>query len=69
MTTSVITALTDVWDAVSTWLVGAFKGIMPMFYDAESGLTFMGVLAAASLGVGLIFLLIRIVQNFIHFRS
>lgn len=64
---SVITAITDVFDAISEWLVGAVTGIFPMFYAADTGLTFLGVLAVAGLAFSVVFLLIGIVQKFLHF--
>ena len=69
MTTSVITAVTEVFTAIADWLVDAFAGIMPMFYSSETGLTFLGVLASAALGFSICMMLIQWVNSFLHFRS
>lgn len=69
MTTSVITAVTEVFTSIANWLVDAFAGIMPMFYDSETGLTFLGVLASAALGFSICMMLIQWVNSFLHFRS
>lgn len=66
---SVLSTIFDVFSEVSSWIVEAVTGIIPMFYTAESGLTFLGVLAVASLAISVVFLLIGIVQNFLHFRG
>lgn len=64
---AILTAITDVFTAISTWIVEAVGGVMPMFYVAETGLTFLGVLAVAGLAFSVVFLLIGIVQRFLHF--
>lgn len=63
---AILTAITDVFSAISTWIVDAVAGVMPMFY-AEGALTFLGVLAVAGLAFSVVFLLIGIVQRFLHF--
>lgn len=67
--TNVLEAILDVFDAVSTWIQSAVTSVMPMFYNAESGLTFLGVLAVAGLAFSVVFLIIGIIQNFLHFRG
>lgn len=53
---AILTAITDVFTAISTWIVEAIGGVMPMFYVAETGLTFLGVLAVAGLAFSVVFL-------------
>lgn len=64
----IITAITNVFDAIGTWLVGAVGDMMPLFYT-ETGLTLLGVLAIASLAVSISFLLIGIIQRFLGFGA
>lgn len=64
---AILTAITEVFTAISEWIVGAVSGVMPMFYVADTGLTFLGVLAVAGLAFSVVFLLIGIVQRFLHF--
>lgn len=66
--TNVLNAILDVFDAVSTWIGEAVTAVIPMFYGAD-GLTFLGVLAVAGLAFSVIFLVIGIIQNFLHFRG
>lgn len=66
--TSVLNSILDVFDAVSTWIGEAVTAVIPMFY-AESGLTFLGVLAVAGLAFSVIFLIIGIIQRFLKFGS
>ena len=65
----IISAIFDVFDAITSWLTGAVVDIIPMFYAAETGLTFLGSLAVVGLGISVVFLLIGIIQNFLHFRG
>lgn len=67
--TGVLTSILDVFESVATWIVTAVQNVIPMFYVAETGLTFLGVLAVAGLAFSVVFLLIGIIQNFLHFRG
>lgn len=67
--TSVISAVLAVFTAIGEWIGTAVTALMPMFYVAETGLTFLGVLAVAGLGFSVIFLLLGLISNYLHFRS
>lgn len=67
--TNVLTAITDVFDAIGEWITGAVNNLIPMFYVPETGLTFMGTLAVAGLAVSVVFLLIGIIQRFLKFGA
>lgn len=66
---SVLTAILEVFSNVGTWITTAVQNIIPMFYVAETGLTFLGVLAVAGLAFSVVFLLIGIIQRFLHFAG
>ncbi len=66
---NVLDAILKVFTAVGTWIVGAVTQLQPMFYTAETGLTLLGVLAVAGLAFSVIFLIIGIIQRFMHFRG
>lgn len=68
-TETVLDAVLAVFTAIGNWITGAVTQLIPMFYTAEAGLTFMGVLAVAGLAFSVIFLVIGIIQNFLHFRG
>ena len=63
-----LSAILDVFTEIFQWLRFRFNSAWMVFYD-DGQLTFFGILAVASLGISLFFLLIRVVQNFLHFRS
>lgn len=65
----VLTSVLDVFSAIGTWIASAVADLIPMFYEASTGLTFLGVLAVAGLAFSVIFLIIGIIQNFLHFRG
>lgn len=67
--TSILTAILAVFSAIGKWISGAVTDLMPMFYTAEAGLTFLGVLAVAGLAFSVVFLVIGLLQNFLHFRG
>ena len=66
---AVLTAIFDVFTAVGEWIVTTVPELLTMFYTAESGLTILGVLAVASLAISVVFLIIGLIQNFLHFRG
>jgi hypothetical protein len=64
-----------VFSEVGDWIAGAVNDLIPMFYNANpaegetAGLTFLGVLAVAGLAISVVFLIIGVIQNFLHFRG
>lgn len=66
MTGTVLESIFAVFAAVGEWFVDAVTALIPMFY-AEGALTFLGVLAVAGLAISVVFLLLNIIQNFLHF--
>lgn len=72
--TSIISAFTDVFQAMGTWLVSFINSIIPLFWtEGTSGgtgsLTFLGVLAVIGLAISIFFLVMRVIENFLHLRS
>lgn len=66
---NVLEAILAVFLSVGEWISGAVTALVPMFWVAETGLTFLGVLAVAGLAISITFLLIGLIQNFLHFRG
>lgn len=66
---TIVTAITTVFDAISEWLVGALADLGAVFYVAETGLTFIGTLAVIGLAIGIVFLVMGVIQNFLRMRS
>ena len=58
----------NVFSEISSWIVDTLPVVTGLFWTG-SGLTFMGVLAICGLGFSVIFLLIGVIQNFLHFRG
>lgn len=65
----IVTAVLDVFDSVGAWIVETIPTFVPMFYNAETGLTFMGVTLLMSLAFSVVFLLLALVQKFLSFRA
>ena len=53
---NVLEAILAVFSAVGGWISDAVTDLVPMFYTAESGLSFLGVLAVAGLAFSVVFL-------------
>ena len=63
---TIITKITDVFSAIGDWITTAIGDIMPLFY-ANDDLTLLGVLAVCGLAVSIFFLLMGVIQRFLHF--
>lgn len=71
---SIVTAMTTVFDAVFTWVKSAITSCIEVFYTAGAAdkpgeLTFLGVLALIALAISIFFLLVGLIQNFLHLRG
>ena len=70
----ILEAIFAVFTDVGDWIISALTSLMSIFWtagaDGAAGqLTFLGVLAVAGLAFSVIFLIIGIIQRFLHFRG
>lgn len=63
-----VTAITDIWSGLSTWITSSLSQVQVVFW-AEGQLTFLGQLAFIGLGIGIFFLIMGVIQNFLHLRG
>ena len=68
MTASVVSAITAVFTAIIEWVITAITAVVAVFWTGEA-LTFLGVLALLALAISIFFLLMGLIQNFLHFRG
>ena len=71
---TVLESVLSVFDAVGEWFADFVPTLFALFWTAGDGgasgeLTFLGVLAVAGLAISVVFLVIGIIQNFLHFRG
>ena len=66
---SVLEAILAVFMDIAEWVPTAITSLVPVFWNAESGLTFMGVLAVSGLAISVVFLIMGVIQRFLHFRG
>lgn len=67
MENTVLSEMLGVFEGVANWLTRAVQNIIPMFYAEETGLTFIGILAIASLAISVAFLLINVIRSYLTF--
>lgn len=65
---NILAAILAVFTQIGDWIIEQLNAMQPLFW-AEGSLTFLGVLSVSALGVGFIFLLVGIIQRFLHFRG
>lgn len=64
--------ISKIWTDVITWVVSSITALSGIFVTESSGvysLTFMGEIAMISLGIGVVFLVLRFIENKLHFRG
>lgn len=74
MENTVLNAVLDVFSAIGEWFSDFVPTLFSLFWTpgaaGEPGaLTFLGVLAVAGLAFSVVFLVIGLIQNFLHFRG
>lgn len=60
--------ITTVWTEVMLWITTSLASVQSVFYD-EGSLTFLGTLAVIGVAIGIGFLIIGVVQNFLKLRG
>lgn len=68
MTTTILDAVLKVFDSIATWFAEVMPVVLAIFYT-DGQLTVLGVLAVAGLAISVIFLIMGVIQNFLHFRG
>lgn len=58
-----------VFTGIGSWLVAELGNATSLFYQADTGLTILGVLAVAGLGIAVVFLLINWIKSLLQFRK
>lgn len=65
-----IEAVTGVFTEIGSWITTEIQSLTALFYNStDSSLTFLGLLAVCGLAFSVVFLLIGIIQRFLHFRG
>ncbi len=66
---SVVAQITGVFTSIGAWIAETLPTIVNVFYNAESGLTFIGTLAVIGVAISVFLLLMGLIQNFLHLRG
>lgn len=66
--TTIVSAITGIFDSVGDWLVNSINDVSALFYVPETGLTLIGVLAIMGLAIAVVMMLINVVKSFLRFR-
>ena len=58
-----------VFAGIGTWFIAELSNVTSLFYQADSGLTLLGVLSVSVIGIAVVFYLIKVIKNFLCFRG
>lgn len=59
-----VSKFVEVWQAILSFIVETFDSILPVFYTAESGLTFIGTMAVIMAGIAIVLLVWNLFRSF-----
>lgn len=65
---NIVQQMFGVFSDVGTWMIDSIKDITALFWDAETGLTFIGTLALVGLGIAVIRMIIAMIRSFMQLR-
>ena len=63
-----IAQITEVWQALVTFLTTMFEPVTEFFYNGEA-LTFAGTMAVVMAGIGLVLLVFNLIRSFLPMRG
>ena len=68
MVTKVIEVVTSWVTAFTTMFVDIFENLVKIFYTAEGGITLVGTLALAGLGIGLVYFAYKVIRKLMRLK-
>ena len=68
MVTKIIEIVTSWVTAFTTMFVSIFENLVKIFYNAETGVTLIGTLALAGMGIGLVFFAYKVIRRLMKLR-
>ena len=68
MINQVIEVVTSWVTAFTNMFVGIFENLVKIFYTAEGGITLVGTLALAGLGIGLVYFAYRVIRKLMRLK-
>ena len=63
-----VAMLIAIFSQLGTWLTGMISSLETVFWNAETGLTFIGSLSAVAVAIGVTFLVVNWIRGFIKLR-
>lgn len=66
-TPDLITSVFDVFSSIGTWFADNIPSMLSVFWNDETGLTVLGVLALAGLGISIIMMVFNFIRGFFSF--
>lgn len=63
-----IEQVTGVFTSITQWIAETIPTIESLFYNAETGLTYLGILSVCGISISIFLLLMSIIRSFLQFR-
>lgn len=63
---AILTAIGQMFTTVLSWITSTITGVSAIFYDAETGFTFVGTLLLVAFGIGFVWVLINFIRGLVR---
>lgn len=68
LASSIVTAVTEVFTAIGTWLVSSITAMEAVFW-ANGALTFIGTLSVVGLAIAVILMVLAMIRSYLQLRA
>ena len=65
----IVESIVGVFTKLIEWFSTALVSVGEIFYNADTGLTFIGTLSVIGVGIAVVLMVISMLQSFLHFRG
>lgn len=62
---SILEGIGSVITGVMSWIVSLFKGVTELFYTAEDGFSFLGVILLVAFGLSMVWVVIQFIKSLV----
>lgn len=63
--TQILEGIGSVITSVMGWIVSLFEGVVDLFYNTETGFTFVGVLLLVAFGLSMVWVVIQFIRSLV----
>ena len=63
---AILSAIGTMFTTILSWITSTITGVSAIFYDGETGFTFVGTLLLVAFGIGFVWVLINFIRGLVR---